>query len=178
MNEAALAEGYTGLRVLTDATDLARDPDARGDWVRSEHLIDRYSLEHPITVVCGYDVDDLGDELLADVACVHALTGGRLSPFLLRAMDGDGRLALTGEVDRLSAVALYRAIVGIAAGTSGPIVLDLTELDFIDHAGLVAMHRAARALRTHVHLVGASRLTALLVDAFTLTGVKVIEVSS
>ncbi len=177
MTEAALADGYTGLRVLTDATDLARHPGSREEWMRSEHRIDRYSPHHALTVMCGYDADDLGEEPLAEVACLHALTGGRPCSFLLHATGSDGALALTGEVDRRSAVALYHAITLVGAGTSGPLVLDLTEQDFIDHTGLVALHRAARALGTRVHLVGASPLTALLVDAFALTGVTVVDAS-
>ena len=176
MTDAALADGFTGLRVLTDATDLARDPEARGQWVRSEHLLDRYSVDHPLTVLCAYDVETVGPDAVATLACVHARTGGKPCSFLLHARRGGG-LALTGEVDRSSAVALYQAVVRIAAGRPGPVVLDLSEHDFIDHTGLVALHRAARALGTPVHLVGASRLTALLVDAFALTGVRVLEES-
>jgi ABC-type transporter Mla MlaB component len=176
MTDAALADGYTGLRLFTDATDLARDPEARGHWLRSEHLIDRYSVDHPLTVLCAYDVEAVGPEAVAKLACVHALTGGRPCSFLLHARRGGG-LALTGEVDRSSAVALYQAVVRIAAGRAGPVVLDLSEHDFIDHTGLVALHRAARALGKPVHLVGASRLTTLLVDAFALTGVRVLEES-
>ena len=178
MTDAALAEGYTGLRVLADATDLARDLDAHDEWVRSEHLIDRYSVDHPLTLLCGYDVDDVGAQPVAKVACVHARTGGKPCSFLLHATGRADALALTGEVDRDSAVALYQAVIGIGGGRSGPLVLDLTEQDFIDHTGLVALHRAARALGTQVHLVSASPLTALLVDAFALTGVSVLEEAS
>jgi len=177
MTDAALADGFTALRVITDATDLACDPDSREHWVHSEHLIDRYSLGRPLTVLCGYDVEQLGDGSVAELACVHALTGGTPSPFLLHALDGDGGVALTGEVDRTAAIALYHAILGIGAGISGPLVVDLSEQEFMDHTGLVALHRAAGVLGTRVQLVGASALTALLVDAFALSGVSVLEPS-
>ncbi len=178
MMEAALADGHSGLRVFTDATEVARHPGTREDWVRAEHLIDRYSPGHPLTMLCGYDAEDLGEGAVAEVGCVHALTGGTPSPFLLHSAGGNGGLALAGEVDRDSAAALYHAIIAIAPGTYDPLVLDVTEQDFIDHTGLVALHRAAGVLGTRMHVVGASPLTALLVDAFGLTGLSLLEASS
>jgi anti-anti-sigma regulatory factor len=177
MTDAAVADGYAGLRVLTDATEIARDLDGRQQWVLGEHLIDRYVLHHPVAVLCGYDVEELGVEVLAEVACVHALTGGAPSSFLLRATDADGTLALSGEVDRESAVDLYHALVLIRAGAPGPVVLDLSEHEFIDQTALVALDRAAAALGTRVDLVGASPLTVRVVDALGLDGVTAQGVS-
>jgi anti-anti-sigma regulatory factor len=174
MTEAAVSDGYAGLRVLTDATEIVRDEGTRPWWVRGEHVIDRYGLDHPLTIVCGYDVDLVGEEVLAEMACLHALTGEAPCPFLLRARP-DG-LALVGEVDRTSAVRLYHAVLGIGADLPRPIVLDLSEHEFIDHSALVALQRAAHALGTRIELVGASPLTACLVDALELTGVVVREV--
>jgi anti-anti-sigma regulatory factor len=171
MTSMAVAEGHTGLRVFTDATEIARDLIGRQQWVVGEHLIDRYVLDHPAAVLCGYDVDLLGVEVLAEVACVHALTGGAPCPFLLRAAGGAGGLALSGEVDRESAVDLYHALILIAGDLPGPLRLDLSEHEFIDQTALVALDRAASVLGTRIHLVGASPLTARVVDALHLTGV-------
>jgi anti-anti-sigma regulatory factor len=171
MTEAAVADGYAGLRVFTDATEIARDLVGRQRWIAAENLIDRYVLDHPALVLCGYDVDVLGVEVLPEVACVHARTGGAPCPFLLRAADPGGRLALSGEVDRESAVDLYHALVLIAADVPGPVVLDLSEHEFIDQTALVALDRAASALGTRIELVGASPLTTRVVDALGLTHV-------
>lgn len=172
MTQAAVADGYTGLRVLTDATEIVRDRQTRPWWVRGEHLIDRYG-PRPLTIMCSYDVDLLGDEVVAEVACLHALTGDVPCSFLLRAVDGG--LALVGEVDRTSAVDLHDAVMGIGADLPRPIALDLSEHEFIDHSALVALDRAARALGTTIDLVGASPLTACLVGVLGLTGVEVRE---
>jgi anti-anti-sigma regulatory factor len=177
MVSAAVADGYAGLRVLTDATPIARDLAGRQRWIVGENLIDRYVLDHPLAVLCGYDVDQLGVEVLAEVACVHPATGGAPSPFLLRAADGSGALALSGEVDRESAVDLYHALVLVAADVVGPVRLDLSEHEFIDQTGLVALDRAAAVLGARIELVGASPLTARVVDALGLTGVTAQEVS-
>jgi anti-anti-sigma regulatory factor len=175
MLRAAVADGYVGLRVLTDATEVVRDLRTRPWWVRGEHLLDRYRLEHPLAVLCGYDADLVGDEVLAQVACFHALTGGTPSTFLLRATHPGGGLALSGEVDRASAAALYHAVIVIAADLAHPVVLDLSEQEFMDHSALVALNRAALALDTRIHLVGASALTGCLVDTLRLTRVVVRE---
>lgn len=173
MTEQAVADGFAGLRVLTDATGIVRDPGTRGWWVRGEHLIDRYSPVHPLTVVCGYDVEVLGEDILTEVASLHALTGGVPCSFLLRAVGGG--LALVGEVDHASAVDLYHALMSIGPDLARPVVLDLSEHEFMDHSALVALDRAAQGLGTRVHLVGASPLTACLVDALRLTGITVQE---
>jgi anti-anti-sigma regulatory factor len=175
MTQAAVDDGYAGLRVLTDATDVAQDPVTRQQWVRSEHLMDRYGLDHPVAILCGYDLERVGPEVAGEVACVHALTGGVPSPFLLRAIDELGGLGLSGQVDRASATALYRAVLTTAADLTGPVVIDLSEQEFLDHSGLSALDRAAQELGTTVQLVGASALTATLVDCFGLTGVTVRE---
>lgn len=173
MTDAALADGYAGLRVLTDATDIVLDPDTRPWWVRGEHLIDRYGLDHPLAIVCSYDADLVGEEILAGVACMHAMTGETPCSFLLRAIPGG--LALVGEVDRGSAVELYHAVMGIGPDLPRPVVLDLSEHEFIDHSALVALERAARALGTQIELVGASALTGCLVDVLHLSGLTVRE---
>lgn len=88
---------------------------------------------------------------------------------------GEGTLALVGAVDRASAPGLSRAVAAIAADLTRPVVLDLAEHEFIDHSALVALDRAALALGTRIDLVGASALTACLVDVLGLTGVAVRE---
>ena len=171
LTRAALADGYTGMRVVTDATEVARAADSRRPWIRSEHLIDRCALDHPLTVLCGYDVDDLGEDVVAEAACVHALTQGDLSPFLLRAADADGALALSGEVDVASADELHRAVVTIGPELPSRTVVHAGELRFIDHTALAALDSAARSLAVTLVLVGVSPLTAWLVATLRLTNV-------
>jgi anti-anti-sigma regulatory factor len=174
MTLAALDDGYTGLRMLTDASEVVRNEGSRPLWVRSEHLLERHRSDQPLAIACGYDADLVGDEVLAEVACLHGLTGGTPCSFLIHA-DGHGHLALCGDVDRVTAGELYHAVVSIAEDIAGPVVLDLSEQPFVDHSALAALDRAARTLGTTVHLVGASPLTACLVDALPLTGVTVLE---
>ena len=57
MTRAALAEGFSGLRVLTEVTAQVRTPADRAAWARTEHLIDAFAVGHPTTTLCSYDVD-------------------------------------------------------------------------------------------------------------------------
>lgn len=171
MTRSAVAEGYSGLRVITDATAQVRTTEGRADWARSEHLIDAFSVEHPVTALCCYDVDELGEASVTALACLHSLTRADSSPFLLRAAGG-GTLALSGEVDVLSAEDLQAAMVRIGPSLSDPVVVEVSDLDFIDHGGLVALERAGRALDLRVRLVGASRATGWLVGTLGLAHVS------
>lgn len=172
MTRAAVADGYAGLRVLTDVNDLVRSPAGLRQWIRTEHLIDRYTVDHPLTALCGYDVDDVGAQVVAEAAWVHPLTRGALSPFLVRAADGEGGLALVGEVDSTSAEDLGHALLSIGPEIPARVTLDLSEVAFIDHTSLVAVDRAAGALGVVVTLVGTQPLTEWLVGTLGLRHVR------
>ncbi|WP_258723386.1 MEDS domain-containing protein [Cellulomonas sp. NS3] len=176
MTRGAVEDGFTGLRLFTDVDDLVRDPDGRRHWIRSEHLIDRYALDNPLIVLCGYDVDDLGDRAVAEAARVHALTRGALSPFRLRA-DARAGLALVGDVDVASADALYDALLTIGPELRARTTVSVAELRFIDHAGLLALDRAARSLDVSVTLVDAEPLTCWLAATLGLRNVVTRAVS-
>lgn len=172
MTRAAVADGYTGLRVLTDVNDLVRTPAGLRQWIRTEHLIDRYALDHPLTVLCGYDIDDVGEEAVTEAARVHPLTRGALSPFLVHAADATGGLALVGEVDSATADGLRDALTAIGPEIPTRVTLDMSEVDFIDHASLTAIDRAARSLGVTVTLVHAQPLTSWLVQTLGLGNVR------
>lgn len=171
LTRAAVADGYTGLRVLTDVNDLVRTPAGLRRWIRTEHLIDRYTLDHPLTALCGYDVDDVGEQAVAEAARVHPFTRGALSPFLVRAADTTGGLALVGEVDSTSADDLRDALLAIGPEIPPRVTLDMSEVAFIDHSGLLAVDRTAQSLDVRVTLVGAEPLTEWLVRTLGLRNV-------
>ena len=171
MTRAAVAQGYTGLRLLTDVSELVRRPDGRREWMRAEHLIDRYALGNPLTTLCGYDLDDLGEEVVAGASRLHPLVGGAPSPFHLSATDADGGLALIGDVDFTSAHDLYHVLLLIGPEVPARVTVDVSKLEFIDHSGLVALDRAARSLAVTMTLVRAEPLTTWLVDTLELRNV-------
>ena len=144
--DVSVADGYTGLRVAADVTDLVTDPETRDAHLRWESFADRALSKKPLTVLCGYRRDALSPQLLHDLAAIHPASNVDLDsvPFHLFGQDGD--LALAGEVDLYSSEALERAL-DFACDTDQAPPLNLEALEFIDHRGLevLARHTPGRA---------------------------------
>jgi hypothetical protein len=145
MTEDALAAGYPSLRVFVQGTRRVRDAERRAQHVRYEHLIDRFCLKHPITVLCAYDAAVLGNSAVAELVCVHALAHDELSPFQVHAAPS-ADAAVCGNVDVFCADQLEQALqrIGVAA-SGGTVVIDATNLEFIDVRGLLTLDRHAAA---------------------------------
>ena len=145
--DGALADGYTGLRVAAQVTDLITEPNCWDAHVRWETVADRYMSERPLSALCGYRRGSVPDRVLADLAAVHPITNQdeKTVPFHLFTESGDAVLA--GEVDLFSAESLDR-ILEVAYRDDESLALDLGELGFIDHHGL-------ETLATHTERLGA-----------------------
>jgi len=142
--DAALAEGYTGLRVAAQVTDLVRTPETWEAHLRWESAADRVLAPKGLSALCGYRRPELPARLLNDLAAVHPAANARAdSPFHLFG-EGDG-LALSGEVDLFSRDSLEQAL-GYAGATEEPPALDLEALEFIDHHGFEALAERGCAL--------------------------------
>lgn len=162
----ALAAGYTGLRVFAEATTLVRTAAQREAFTRYEHLIDRWMRYHPMSAVCAYDRRELSEAAIAELACMHPETNTDVL-FRLHAGGGEAVVELAGELDpsnhRLFAAALDRAD---PRPVGGQLVLDATDLRFVDHRSLLHLgeharrHDAVAVLRTS--RTAAARLVELL----------------
>ncbi|HEX5996110.1 MAG TPA: MEDS domain-containing protein [Jiangellales bacterium] len=173
--EAALAAGYTGLRVVAEATSLVRTPAQLDAFTRYEHLIDRYMRTHPMSAMCGYDRRALGDSVIAQLACMHQHNNADEVLFRLHACDpGDGCAALAGELDlfnhELFSTALDRADL---RPTGGELVVEATNLRFIDHRSLFRLQELARRRAATVVLRMSGSAAARLVDLLDLSQVRV-----
>ena len=163
-------DGYRGLRVIAEVSDLAADPDQLPELLRWEHLADEYAAHGSgFSAMCAYR-SDLAPEALADVAAVHPLLRApeEFSSFRLYA-DGD-HLSLVGTVDVFSVDRLTRVLSATRVKDDG-IVLDLTGLDFVDVAGCRALARWAAGLdpgQVSVEVVGASSLLRRMWDLLHL----------
>ncbi|MGQ0775469.1 MAG: MEDS domain-containing protein [Pseudonocardiales bacterium] len=172
--EDALAAGFTGLRVAAEATPLVRTPEQLDAFARYEHLVDRYMTSQPFSALCAYNRAELGEETIAQLASLHP--AGSAPPFRLHAC-AHAAAALSGALDLTShallALALRRADL---RPTGGELVLDATELDFIDHQSLLALAEYGRRRNAKVvlqtGLTGAARLCELL----ELKDLRVVEV--
>jgi anti-anti-sigma regulatory factor len=143
--ETALADGFAGLRVAADVTPLVTDPALWEAHLRWEGVADRYAARHPLAGLCCFDRRRLPEEIVADLGCVHRATHGAagLAPFRLFA--GREGLSLAGQVDCFCADDLRR-LLRLASPPEGPLVLELDELDFIDHHGVFAIADHAEEL--------------------------------
>ena len=138
-------DGYLGLRVLAEVSDLAADPARRDDLVLWEHTADAYAASGSgFSAMCAYRAD-LAREALADVASVHPFVRALEEvPSFRLFVDGD-RIALAGTVDACSGDRLARALAVAHARDDG-VVLDVAALEFVDVAGCRVLARWAAGL--------------------------------
>lgn len=172
--EDALAAGYTGLRVVADATSLVRTPAQLEAFARYEYRIDRYMCHHPFTAMCAYHRADLGDDVIAQLACLHAESDAAV-PFRLHACPpAEGCAALTGELD-LAADDLLTATLRRAdlSPAGGEVVLQAEGLTFADHRSLLRLGEYADDHGTTVVLRGANRATARVAALLDLPRLRV-----
>jgi hypothetical protein len=137
----ALADGYTGLRVVADATPLVGSPEQLAAFGRYEHLADRWMCTHAFSAMCAFDRSELGKETVEQLACLHPETTTGV-PFRLHADRGHGgAAALSGELD-LSTCGLLCAALDLAdlPEVDGEVVVQAAGLDFIDHRSLRQLH--------------------------------------
>jgi hypothetical protein len=175
MAQRSLSAGYSGMRLLIDATARAADAGRRARQACYEHRLDGFCLRHPVTVLCGYDVARLGESAAAELVCVHPLTGAELSPFQIRAAR-DADAALAGSVDVLCAPQFEQALgrIGLAR-PGGPTVVDASDLAFIDVRGLLALERHAAGNEGSLVLRSPPSVVARLVELVALRSVRVQE---
>jgi anti-anti-sigma regulatory factor len=175
---AATAEaqqaGYTGLRVAVNATPLVRTPRQRDAFTRYEHLIDRFMRSAPFSALCGYDRRELGEEGLAELACLHPATNPEATQFWWHAGDRDHAGALAGELDlstrRLFALAMERAQ---PQPENGVLAVDARGLVFIDHRHLLTLAATAERHGAELVLCGPSPGIRRIVEVLALPKVRV-----
>lgn len=154
--DAALADGYSGLRVVCDGTPLIAGSDALAAMLRWELLADRLMAVRPMTALCAFDLQRVDRDSLEQLAAMHPLSSasGPVPPFRL-SFSGD-TLRLTGMVDAASVRSLRHALGGLPdgtpaavdLGTQAPVSADVAAmLDELAGEGTpVTVHGAAAAL--------------------------------
>jgi anti-anti-sigma factor len=159
--EQARADGYLALWMTGDATwELRRDTPQADRYLEYEQLVERFlATTQDALALCQYDARYDGaptGPAAADI--LRMVHNAELSPDQLRPLGravlglstvpSGTATAVSGEVDPVTWTALQNALRGVAA-TVGPrqeIVLDLSELEFIDAHGVGLIAQAAREL--------------------------------
>lgn len=141
----ALADGYRGLRVLTDVSALAADPHVQPELVRWEHVADEFVAHGPgMTAMCTYRAD-LPARTLTEASSVHPMVHAPGAPPAFQVFFDQQRIVLVGDVDALGAEQLAR-VLATSPVTGGTRALDLSGLQFADVAGCRAIAGWARSL--------------------------------
>jgi anti-anti-sigma regulatory factor len=173
--DEAVAAGFSGLRVAADVTSLVGTREQLDAFARYEHLADRLTVDRPFSAMCGYDRSVLGEERVAQLACMHPLVEpDTVTPVRVFAVPG-AAAGVAGEIDmagrRLFLDALARA--GVWAGGPGEVVLDARGLRFVDHQSLLQL--AGQAERRAVTVVLRTRWPAA-VRIVQLLGIAALRV--
>lgn len=145
----ALAAGYTGLRFVVEETPIARTEAQRDAAARLEYLSDRKRSSLPVASMCSYDVDELGPDGVAELACVHPFISRGAAPFRLYAVD-DADFGLAGTIDDATAEGLFRTTLRRTDPPAGEeLVVDARPAEFIADRALAELDaHAARMGRT------------------------------
>jgi anti-anti-sigma regulatory factor len=169
----AVAAGYTGLRVVADATELVLDPAGRDDFIRYEHLIDRSMADGlAFAAMCAYDVERVG-EVIGELECVHPVVNRSSLPFRVIAA-GPAQLSIHGEVDAMYDAEFDTALRRVLYELPGTLVeVDCSALRFIDHRGLHTLDRAAHAAAVELHLASAPVVASRVVQVFDLDALRI-----
>lgn len=170
--QRAIREGFTGLRVVGDVTEVVVDPDLHADFVAYELALEAMYAVTPVVGICAVDRTRMGQRW-REMSALHRVQhiSGQEPTFAVTYSSGVVRLF--GELDAASAPDLRRILGAVLGSTSGVLEVNLDGLDFIDvgasrvlaHAREV-MGRAERDLL----LTGVSRRTAAPLAAFNLHG--------
>jgi hypothetical protein len=142
--EEALAAGFTGLRVVADTTALVRTAAHLDAFARYEYAIGRYMRVAPLRALCVFDRTALGDDAVAELACMHPRTNAIGVPFRLHAGATPHTTVLGGDLDA-AAVELFAAALERAdlRALHGRVVVHAEGLRFIDHHCLQVLQRYA-----------------------------------
>jgi anti-anti-sigma regulatory factor len=138
----AVAEGYSGFRVVAEATPLVRDVADRLEFERYEHRVDQLMEQEPFAAMCGYDLDQIGRRGAMVLAAAHPAVHGPPDAAPFRLYVTGSRLVLAGEVDAFASDALERALHNVVGAD---LTVDIAEVSFIDHRGVEALARHAQA---------------------------------
>jgi len=146
-----LRGGYTGLRTVTDSTPGACTDAQRDVAARLEHLGDHKMMSQPISAMCSFDIEAMGADAVAEMACMHPFTSPGASPFRLYG-EHDADFGLAGTIDDATAGGLFRKTLKRTEPPAGnELIVDARRAELIGDRALAELNaHAARMGRTAV----------------------------
>lgn len=154
MADEAIADGYSALRILGEATEIVEDPSASDRWPAYELRADLLTWRKPVIGVCAYDTRRCGARSLSMLEAVHGLSLGEFAraPIFHLGGGSEGELTISGEID-VHAADLIESMGSGAAGDVRSGILDVSGLRFIDVAGMRAIATIASSLASEGNVV-------------------------
>lgn len=149
--DSALAAGYTGVRMVIDSTASARTAAQRDATARMEYLVNLKVKALPAGGMCAFDVEELGPDAVAELACMHPFTSRGAAPFRLYAAD-DADFGLAGTIDGVTAEGLFRTALGRTDPPAGnELIVDARRAEYLCDRALEELDaHAAQMGRTAV----------------------------
>lgn len=143
--DRAVAQGYAGLRVAADATELLKT----SGWAQYELRADMLASSAPFTALCAYDRRVVVPEALRETEAAHALSIPVVpevdpSPFRVHGIEGGG-VGISGEID-LTVIERLRDLLAFATQVALEPTIDLSRLTFADAAATRVVALAAKDL--------------------------------
>ncbi|MGH2927556.1 MAG: MEDS domain-containing protein, partial [Solirubrobacteraceae bacterium] len=173
--ERAVARGFTGLRAIVDVTAVARTREQRDAMARFEYLIDRKLSVLAWSALCAYDAHALGNDGIAELACLHPFVNAGSTQFQLYA-DDDSKLVISGELDIACEELFVRALdrtMSLLERTE--VIVECQGLTFADHRSLLALDAAARRRRTTIELRSPSGLVRRLAELLDMKHLRLAD---
>ncbi|MBO0802735.1 MAG: MEDS domain-containing protein [Nocardiopsaceae bacterium] len=137
----ALAAGFAGIRVATDATPLVASEAGLAAWIRWEHVADRFMADNPVTGLCAFDVRRVDMSRLRRVAALHPLSAVTDPEPRYRMYSDGGALCLQGHVGSDAVRQLPLAMEALPPGTG--VLIDLSAATLTSRTPLAGLRRLA-----------------------------------
>ena len=180
--EAAVREGYTGLRSASEVS-LALTPVDSLDQVTEFETAQHEALfaarpNRQFTALCQWDERRFGDEpTMAAVRALHPVTVLRRVGMLHAALSAAG-LRLTGDSDLSTRPEFTGALRTLASRPEATLVLDITDLSFLDAHSAGAMLRLAAGLlpprQLEIRCRGNQRRMLRLLDSHSVSQLSIV----
>ena len=168
--EQALADGFGGLAVSADATELVGTPVQKDAFARCEFLVDRYMASHPLSALCGYGLE-LGNDTVAEFALLH--TPSPSNEALLQVFGcADGVIGLAGGCDPVDVATLGRVLPRLRTADGPALVVDMAGVEQVDHRLLLTLDRYARENGVALSLRSAPPLAARLMELLPVSSLQ------
>ena len=168
--EQALADGFGGLAVSADATELVGTPAHQDAFARCEFLGDRYRASHPLSALCGSGLA-LGNDTVVEFALLHTLSRSNEAPLQVFGC-ADGVIGLAGGCDPVDVATLGRVLPRLRTADGPALVVDMAGVEQVDHRLLLTLDRYARANGVTLSLRSAPPLAARLMELLPVSSLQ------